>query len=287
MLYLGSFVSLLAPNYYLGVVQEALSYHANCFMFYTGSPQTLKRLPTSFLKIAEGRKLLKEKKINENKIVIHAPFVINIANSFKRDLQLLTISFLRTELKRAQDFNVNFLVLHPGCHVGAGEKIGIKTAIETLNAVLAYDKTNVKIALETMAGKGSELGRNFSQLKKIITGVKHSERLGVCFDTCHLHDAGYNVHRIDDLLNEFEQIIGLHKLFVIHINDAKFPCGSHYDRHANIGYGKIGLITLRHWVQHPKLRLLPKILETPTLINGQKPYAKEIQLLLQKIKINK
>lgn len=267
-----------APEYYLGSVKEALSYGANCFMFYTGAPQNTFRKPVNDLKIAEGRQLIKASRLDESKIIVHAPYIINLANTINPRTRELAISFLKEELKRAVAFNASLLVLHPGSHVGAGVDIGIKAIIDGLNEVLNSDKSDIKIALETMAGKGSEIGSNFKELKAIIDGVDKKERVGVCLDTCHINDAGYDVKNIDKIINTFDQEIGLNKLLVIHINDSLNALNAHKDRHTNIGVGHIGFTTLYQYVHHIKFAHIPKILETP-YINEKPPYKKEIEML--------
>lgn len=275
---LGSHVNLKAPDYYLGTVKDALLMGENCFMFYTGAPQNTIRKPTSELKIKEGRELLLSKGIDESKIVIHAPYIVNLGNSTNAYTRNLAITFLKAELKRVNDFNVKTLVLHPGSHVGAGIDAGLRAIIDGLNEVLDSDTSDVKIALETMAGKGSEVGSKFEELAFIIKGIHKKDRVGVCLDTCHVNDAGYDVSNIDELLNKFDQVIGLDKLLVIHINDSINPKSSHKDRHANIGLGLIGFKALAAFVHHPKLVNIPKILETPW-VNDTPPYEKEIRML--------
>lgn len=277
-IYLGSHINMSGPDYYLGTVNEALRMNENCFMFYTGAPQNTIRKPTNLLKINEGRELLKAKGIDESKIVIHAPYIINLGNVTNLKTRELAISFLKEELKRVNDFHVRTLVLHPGSHVGAGLDAGIQGIIDGLNEVLENDPSDVKIALETMAGKGSEIGSRFEELAKIIAGVKKKDRVGVCLDTCHINDAGFDVANIDEVLNQFDELIGLDKLLVIHINDSINIKGAHKDRHANIGVGLIGFNTLVKYVHHPKLNNIPKILETPW-INEKPPYKEEIEML--------
>lgn len=280
-IYLGSHVNLNAPDYYLGTVKEALRMGENCFMFYTGAPQNSIRKPVNTLKIEEGRKLLKENNIDESKIIIHAPYIINLANSINKKTYDLAVSFLKEELKRVEAFNVKTLVLHPGSHVGAGIEEGIKSIINGLNEVLDTDDSDIKIALETMAGKGSEVGSCFEELAKIIEGIHKKNRVGVCLDTCHVNDAGYDINDINNLLNNFGKIIGLNKLLVIHINDSLNSKGAHKDRHANIGIGQIGFKCLLQYVHDSRLSNIPKILETPW-INNEPPYQKEISMLKNK-----
>lgn len=284
-IYLGCHINLSSPKYYLQTVEQAHSFGANTFMFYTGAPQNTFRKSTSELWIKEGREKIKELGINESKIVIHAPYIINLANVANPSTKELARSFLKQELKRVNDFGVKILVLHPGSHVNQGKEIGLNAIVDGLNDVLENDNSDVKIAIESMAGKGSELGSSFEELQFILTNVKKPERLGVCLDTCHLSDAGYNIHDIDNLLNEFDKIIGLNKLLVFHINDSKNEPGSHKDRHENLGYGHIGFETIAKIVHHDKLKDVPKILETP-YVNDKPPYKKEIEMLLENKFIN-
>lgn len=280
--YLGSHLSLSSPDFYLGTAKQAIAFGENTFMFYTGAPQNTRRFPTSSMKIEEGRNYLKEHGINESKIVVHAPYIINLANPLKEETRELAKSFLLQELKRVSDFGLKNLVLHPGSSVGEPTEIGIRYVIDGLNEVLDKDDTDVIICLETMAGKGSEVGKTFQELKAIINGVKRADKIGICMDTCHLNDAGYNVEDIDEVLRLEDEVIGLDKLKVIHLNDSKNERGSHKDRHDNIGYGTIGFNTLEKYVTHPLLKEVPKILETPTLLRGKDtlyPYAKEIEML--------
>ena len=293
-LFLGSHVNMSGPDYYLGTVKAALAMNENCFMFYTGAPQNTIRKPVDQLKIDEARELIKHSGLDESKIVVHAPYIINLGNSTNEYIRNLAISFLKQELKRVDAFNVKTLVLHPGSHVGAGYEIGINAIINGLNEVLDNDDSVIKIALETMSGKGSEVGFNFEQLKQIIDGIHKKDRVGVCLDTCHINDAGYDVFDVDNLLDKFDNVIGLNKLLVIHINDSMNPVGAHKDRHANLGMGTIGFDTLKKYVCHPKLENIPKILETPW-IDDYPPYKEEIEMLknnsfdkdwINKIKLN-
>ena len=277
-LLLGSHVSMNGPDYYLGSVKEAISYGANTFMFYTGAPQNSYRKPLSELKIQEGRKLLQEAGFDESKIVVHAPYIINGANKGREDLFELSIKLIGNEVSRTAGFGAKILVLHPGAHVGAGSETAIKSLAECLDAVLSNDNSDVKIAIETMAGKGTEIGITFEQVRQIIDTCHYPERLGVCLDTCHISDAGYDVSDVDGVLKEFDRVIGLDKLLVIHLNDSKNPRGAHKDRHENIGYGYIGYETIYKFAHHPLLNGIPKILETP-YINEKPPYKQEIQML--------
>ena len=277
-LYLGSHVDMKAPDYYLGSVRDALSYGANTFMFYTGAPQNTLRKPLSILKIEEGRKLLKESGLDESKIIVHAPYIINAANYSRPDLYELSINTIVNEMRRTAAFGVKTLVLHPGSHVGLGLENGIKALAKALEVALKTDGTDVRIAIETMAGKGYEIGSNFKEIKSIIDLVPNNERLGVCLDTCHISDAGYDLNDFDAVLKEFDEIIGLNRLLVVHVNDTKNPSGAHKDRHENIGYGYLGFDILNKVVHHPLLNGIPKILETP-YYNEKAPYKQEIEML--------
>lgn len=277
-IYLGSHVGMSAPDFYLGSVKEAISYGSNTFMFYTGAPQNSFRNPVSELKITEGRKLLLEAGFDESKLVVHAPYIINAANYTRPDIYELAINTIISELRRTAAFGVGILVLHPGSHVGMGAENGILALAKALDVAFASDGTNVKIALETMAGKGHEIGVNFEEIKSIIDHCKFKDRLGVCLDTCHISDAGYDVKNFDEILKEFDRIIGLDRLLVVHVNDSKNPISAHKDRHENIGYGYLGFDTLYKVVHHPLLINVPKILETP-YINEKAPYKQEIEML--------
>ncbi|MBE2912108.1 MULTISPECIES: deoxyribonuclease IV [Anoxybacillus] len=280
MLKIGSHVSMSGKEMLLAASKEAVSYGANTFMIYTGAPQNTRRKPIEQLNIEKGLAHMKEHGIDE--IVVHAPYIINIGNTTNVDTFSLGVSFLRSEIERTEAIGAKQLVLHPGAHVGAGIEAGIEKIIEGLNEVITTDQ-QVQIALETMAGKGSECGSRFEELAKIIDGVTHNDKLSICFDTCHTHDAGYDiVHDFDGVLDEFDRIIGLDRLKVLHINDSKNACGSRKDRHENIGFGYIGFDALNYIVHHPQLTHVPKILETPYVgekTSAKPPYKFEIAML--------
>ncbi|MBD1382127.1 deoxyribonuclease IV [Metabacillus arenae] len=281
MVKIGSHVSMSGKKMLLASSEEAASYGANTFMIYTGAPQNTRRKKIEELNIEAGRAHMKEHGIEE--IIVHAPYIINIGNTTNPATFELAVEFLRSEIERTDALGAKQIVLHPGAHVGAGAEIGIPRIIEGLNEVLDQ-KENVQIALETMAGKGSECGRNFEELAKIIEGVTHNQHLSICFDTCHTHDAGYDiVNNFDDVLNEFDKIIGLDRLKVLHINDSKNVKGAGKDRHENIGFGHIGFKALNYIIHHPQLTDLPKILETPYVGEDKKdkkpPYKFEIEML--------
>lgn len=285
MIYLGSHVGMSGKEMFLGSVKEALSYGANTFMVYTGAPQNTRRKSISELRIEEAHALMEASGIS--RFIVHAPYIINLANTIKPETFELAVDFLKVEIERTAAMGSQILVLHPGSHVDAGTEAGIAQIIKGLNQVLTAD-TPVYIALETMAGKGSEIGRSFEELKAIYDGVEHPEKLRVCMDTCHLSDAGYPVATdFDGILAEFNRIIGLDQLVAIHINDSKNPQGAHKDRHANIGDGYLGFEALHAIVHHPKLSNVIKILETPYIEDPLKagnkiaPYKEEIERLLQ------
>ena len=277
-LLIGSHVSMNAPEYYLGSVKEAISYGSSTFMFYTGAPQNSYRKPLKDLMIEEGRSLLAKNGFDESKLVVHAPYIINAANPNRPELLELSIKTIIDELQRTAAFGASMMVLHPGNHLGAGPEAAIKVLAHSLDEVFSKDGTNVKIAIETMAGKGSEIGTTFQEVRQIIDECHYPERLGVCLDTCHVHDAGYDVTDADALLKEFDKVIGLDRLLVVHVNDSKNPRCAHKDRHENLGYGEIGFEALCRIANHPLLSNIPKILETP-YINEKPPYSDEIRLL--------
>lgn len=278
MLKIGSHVSMSGKEMMLGSVKEALSYGSTTFMFYTGAPQNTARKAIDQLRIEEAKALMEENHLNIDDIVVHAPYIINLANTLKPETFELAVSFLKQEIQRCEAIGVSRLVLHPGSHVKAGDEAGLQQIVKGLNMVLTPEQ-KVHIALETMAGKGSELGRDFDQIQYIIEHVELNHLLGVCLDTCHLHDGGYDLTKFDDILKEFDEKIGLDRLLVVHVNDSKNERGAHKDRHENIGYGYIGFETLNTIVHHPKLKDVPKILETP-YIHEHAPYKEEIDMFI-------
>ncbi|WP_099352248.1 deoxyribonuclease IV [Fredinandcohnia onubensis] len=284
MLKLGSHVSMSGKKMLLAASEEAVSYGANTFMIYTGAPQNTRRKKIEDLNIEAGHAHMKENGIDE--IVVHAPYIINIGNTSNPATYELGVNFLRSEIERTEALGANQIVLHPGAHVGAGAEAGIKQIIAGLNEVLTKDH-KVQIALETMAGKGSECGRSFEEIAQIIDGVTHNEKLSVCFDTCHTHDAGYDiVNDFDGVLEQFDKLVGLERIKVLHINDSKNEIGARKDRHENIGFGKIGFNAINYIVHHPSLENVPKILETPYVgedkNNKKAPYKYEIEMIREK-----
>lgn len=274
---IGSHVSMSAPDYLLGSVKDALTYDANALMVYTGAPQNTIRKSVASLKVEEAKELLKSNNIPFDRMVIHAPYIINLANTIRPETYDLAVSFLRQEIDRVTEIGATYLVLHPGSYVGATLEEGIASIIQGLNEVVKEDD-DIIICLETMAGKGSEVGYCFEQIKLILDGVRYPNKYGVCLDTCHIHDAGYDVLNIDSVLEEFDRIIGLDKLYVVHLNDSKNIKGAKKDRHANLGQGEIGFEGLYQIAHHPLLEDKIMILETPW-IDDQPPYKEEIMML--------
>ena len=279
MLLIGGHVSFDKKEQLVKSVKEALGYEANTFMFYTGAPQNTMRSTISPEKVEEAHLLMKEGNIEPKNVVVHAPYIINLAN--KNNLEF-GVQFLIEELKRCEQLGMNKIVLHPGSHVKEGEEVGIKNIVMGLNKVFETYQGPVQILLETMAGKGSELGKDFYELKQILDQVEEKERLGVCLDTCHLNDAGYDVAEFDKVLKEFDTILGIEKIGCVHINDSKNEKGTRKDRHENLGYGKIPFDVLLKIIYHPLLKNVPKILETPYINREIPPYKKEIEMIRQK-----
>lgn len=283
MLKIGSHVGMSGKDMLLGSAKEAYSYGANVFMAYTGAPQNTRRKEVSELKIKEAWEYMKEHNIEE--IIIHAPYIINLGNTIKPETYEIAEKFLATELERTEAMGSKVMVLHPGSHVGAGVDAGINQIVNGLNNVLTKD-TNVYVALETMAGKGSEIGRNFEELARIYDGVVHNDKLRVCFDTCHVNDSGYDlVNDLSGTLEQFDKVIGKDQIAVFHINDSKNTCGASKDRHENIGFGNIGFDTLKEIVYLKEFENVPKILETPYIKDEENkkkayaPYKYEIEML--------
>ena len=278
MLLIGENVRYTKDKGLVGCVEEALSYNSTTFMFYTGAPQNTMRSPINKDLVSDAMELIKNTDIDYSKVVVHAPYIINLANKKNFDF---SVKFLTNEIKRCEELGVKYLVLHPGSHIGQGIDVGIKNVVEGLNTVLDDINTNVIILLETMAGKGSEIGSNFHEIKKIINGVKSKKNIGVCMDTCHMHDAGYDLSDFSQLLNYFDEIVGISLLKCIHINDSKNEKSSHKDRHENIGFGYIGFDNLINIIYNEALKDIPKILETP-YVNNKAIYKEEIDMIKSK-----
>ena len=283
MLKLGSHVGMSGKKMMLGSVEEAISYGANTFMLYTGAPQNTKRKDLSELNIEAAKKCMAEHGIEE--FIVHAPYIINLGNTVKAETYEIAVEFLALELQRTMAMGSKVLVLHPGAHVGAGVEAGVASIVKGINEVLTAD-TDCCIALETMAGKGTEIGRTFEELAMIYDGVKYNDKLRVCFDSCHTHDAGYDIiHDFDGVMAHFDKVIGKDQIAAFHINDSKNVFGAGKDRHANLGDGEIGFAALANIVHHPDFMHVPKILETPWIPandgskNSFPPYKEEIARL--------
>ncbi len=285
-LIIGSHVSFNKNDQLVGSVKEALSYGANAFMIYTGAPQNTNRSSIDKDLTKEAHNIMKENNVNIDNVIVHAPYIVNPANPDNMDF---ATNFLIQEMKRTDELGLTKIVLHPGSHIGLGKEEGIKNIIKVLKDVYKT-KYNVKICLETMAGKGSEIGSSFEEIKEIIDGVKNDNLL-VCLDTCHINDAGYDISDFDKVLEQFDSIIGLSKLACVHINDSKNDKSAHKDRHENIGFGTLGFDNIIKIVYNDKIKDVPKILETPyvsidddTKERMYPPYKFEIEMIKNKEK---
>ena len=285
-LIIGSHVSYKNSTGMLGSVKEAISYGANTFMFYTGAPQNTSRGEINDSLTLEAYKLMKENNIDLEKVIVHAPYIVNLANFNNFDF---SVSFLTNEVERCHMLGVQYLVLHPGSAVNCSREEAIKNIAKGLNLILDNDY-NVTILLETMAGKGNEVGKTFEELKAIIDLVKYQDKIGVCLDTCHINDAGYDIRDFDKVLKEFDKIIGIDKIGCIHVNDSKNDINTHKDRHENFGFGTLGFDTLINIIYHNKLENIPKILETPYVTKDDNskereypPYKYEIEMIKSKV----
>jgi deoxyribonuclease IV len=282
MVKIGSHVSMSGTEMFLGSVKEALSYNANCLMIYTGAPQNTIRKSIDALRIKEAEELMKEHNLLLENVVVHAPYIINLANPDpeKRDF---AVSFLTKEVERTDKIGAGQIVLHPGSAVGLDRVQAIKWIAEGVNQVINNTKeSKVKIALETMAGKGNEVGRTFEEIAEIISLIDDKTRVSVCFDTCHVHDAGYDLKgNFNQVFDEFDKIVGLDKISVVHVNDSKNVMGARKDRHENLGFGEIGFDVLTDIIYSERLVNIPKILETPYVLK-KPPYKFEIEMIKER-----
>ena len=278
MLLIGSHVSFKSNEQLLGSVKEAISYNSTCFMFYTGAPQNTKRCKLDYDLTLKAVNLLHENNISLENLVIHAPYIINLANNLDKDKYLFSINFLCEELNRANMLGVKRVVLHPGSFTSLSLYDGINNIINALNLVIKPN-LDVSICLETMAGKGTEVGFKLEHIKRIIDGVKYNDKLMVCLDTCHLNDSGYDISNFDKFLDEFDKIIGIEKIGCVHVNDSKNVLGSRKDRHENIGFGTIGFDSLINVIYNERIENVPKILETPYINKLYPPYKFEIDMI--------
>lgn len=284
-LIIGSHVSYKSDTQLLGSVEEAVSYGANTFMFYTGAPQNTRRGSMDDGLTYKAYQLMKDNGMELDNVIVHAPYIINLCNDNNFDF---SVSFLKQEVIRCEELGMTKLVLHPGSSVGLEREHAISNIIKGLNIVLD-DNHNVIICLETMAGKGTEVGKSFEELKFIIDNIKNKSKIGVCLDTCHINDAGYDVSNFDNILDEFDNVIGLDYLKCIHINDSKNNMGTHKDRHDNIGFGTIGFDNMISIIYNKRVENIPKILETPYIGDSDDdkkrlypPYKFEIQMIRDK-----
>lgn len=279
MLIIGSHVGFRKDDQLLGSLKEALSYGANTFMFYTGAPQNTKRYPIEDGLTLEAMQLMKEEGIDYSKVVVHAPYIINLANDGDPEKYQFSVNFLQEEIERCKLLGITKLVLHPGSHVG----LGMDRAISNIaNAINMVSNDSVVILLETMAGKGTEVGSKLEEIKQIIDLVNDKEHIGVCLDTCHLSDAGYDLSDFDKFLDLFDNVIGLDKIGCVHVNDSKNENGAHKDRHENFGFGHVGFDRLINVVYNERLENVPKILETPYVDKEYAPYKYEIEMIKNK-----
>lgn len=278
MLIIGSHVSFRKDTQLLGSLEEALRYHANTFMFYTGTPQSTLRFPIQDEITLKALKKMKETDIDYRNVIVHAPYIVNLGNPDSEKYKF-SCRFLKEELERCEQLGISNLVLHPGSHVGCGVESGIYHIGTALNQLLIDSTSHVTILLETMAGKGTEIGSKLEEIKQIMDYVENKERIGVCLDTCHLNDAGYDLTNFDEFLEQFDSIIGLKYIKCIHVNDSKNKRESHKDRHENIGFGEIGFDTLDKIIYNKKLEHVPKILETPYVEKEFPPYQYEIEMI--------
>ena len=279
MLLIGSHVSFKKDTQLLGSVEESIGYKSTTFMFYTGAPQNTNRSKIDSSMTFKAIDLAKDNGIDIKNVIVHAPYIINLANKNEISKYNFSINFLKEECKRCEDLFIRYLVLHPGSHVGCGIDNGIKNITDALNEVLK--DTETIILLETMAGKGTEVGSKLEEIKEIIDGVKEKEKIGICLDTCHLSDAGYDIADFNSIIKELEDIDLFKYVHCVHVNDSKNPVGSHKDRHENIGFGCIGFESLINVIYNEKLENIPKILETPW-IEECPPYKEEIEMIRNK-----
>ena len=279
MLLLGSHVGFSKNDQLLGSLKEALGYGANTFMFYTGAPQNTRRYPIEDGLTLEAMQIMKEEGIDYSKVVVHAPYIVNLANDGDPEKYQFSVNFLQEEIERCKLLGITKVVLHPGSHVG----LGMERAISNIaNAINMISNDSVTILLETMAGKGTEVGSKLEEIKEIIDLVNNKDLIGVCIDTCHLSDAGYDLSDFDKFLDLFDEVIGLDKIGCVHVNDSKNDNGAHKDRHENFGFGHIGFGLLMSVIYNERLENVPKILETPYVDREYPPYKYEIEMIKNK-----
>ncbi len=280
MLKIGSHVSFTKDTQLIGSINEATSYNSNCFMIYTGAPQNTNRSDIVEDITNKAHSLLKELKIDLNDVIVHAPYIVNLSNYKDERSRDFAINFLKQEIDRCEQLGLSNLVLHPGSHVGLGEEVGLKDTVDALNIILSKD-SKVNILIETMSGKGTEIGYKIDHLKYIIDNVKYNDKIKICLDSCHLNDSGYDISNFDSILDEIDSKIGIDKIKCIHINDSKNNISDKKDRHSNIGFGTLGFDNIINIIYNKRLENIPKILETP-YVNGYPPYKFEIEMIKNK-----
>lgn len=282
-MFIGSHVSFDSKEQLLKSVKESISYNANTFMFYTGAPQNTKRSPINDELTYRAYELMKDNNFRLDKIICHAPYIVNLANDIDPSKYDFSINFLKQELSRLEELGIKYLVLHPGSSVGIDRDKALFNIANGINKILE-NNTSVTILLETMAGKGTECGVNIDELKNIIDLILYKDNIGVCIDTCHLNDSGVDISRFDEYLDTFDSIIGIDKIKCVHVNDSKNEISSHKDRHENIGYGTIGFENLIKVIYNERLKDIPKILETPYVGDKKEypPYKFEIKMIKNK-----
>ena len=287
MLYIGSHTSFLKDKGLLGVVEESLSYNSNIFMFYTGSNQSTLRFPINKELTSRAHELMIENNIDKTKCIVHAPFIINLANNTNEEKYNFYINFLKQELNRCIELDIRNMVLHPGSYTSLDRETGIKNIANGLNIALK-NIDGVNLLLEYMSGKGTEVGSSLEDLSKILNLLDKDvyDKVFICLDTCHINDSGVDIGKFDEFLDELDKLIGIDKIKCIHINDSYNPIGSHKDRHANLGYGTIGFDKLIDVIYNPRLDNIPKILETPWINRNEKntyaPYKYEIEMIRER-----
>lgn len=281
MLIIGSHVSYKNDTQLVGSVKEAISYGSNAFMFYTGAPQNTMRGEINDLITVEALNIMKDNGIALENVICHAPYIVNLANNTDMDKYAFAMEFLRKEIERCMTLGVRKMVLHPGSATKLDREYALDNIVYALNKVL-MPNDDIVILLETMAGKGTELGINIEELNYIISHVELKDKVGVCLDTCHLNDSGIDIGKMDDYLDEFDEKIGIAKIGCVHVNDSKNPIGARKDRHENIGYGTIGFDNLISVIYNERLENVPKILETPYIDREYAPYKQEIEMIRSK-----
>ncbi len=284
---IGSHVHFTSDEQLVKSVEEAISYGANTFMFYTGAPQNTIRKNINNDLTKKAIQMMKENNIEIDNVVCHAPYIVNLATN-DADKHNFSINFIKNEINRCEELKITKLVLHPGSAVHITKEEGLNNIINGLNRILKPN-SNVILLLETMAGKGNECGSTLEEMKYIYDNIKCKESMGFCLDTCHLNDSGIDISKFDEYLNLFDELISIDKIGCIHINDSKNALLSHKDRHENIGCGTIGFENLINVVYNSKLKNVPKILETPYVGKNDNdkerlfpPYKYEIEMIKNK-----